>query len=54
MSTDATGGPHTPSVEEKARYEQAKKELVIALNKKRAMDRQLVCLSLDSNNVFAG
>jgi len=36
----ATEGP-APSAEDKARYEAAKKELIMALTKKRAIDKQL-------------
>ena len=34
----------TPSAEDKAKYDTAKKELLHALAKKRALDKQLVCL----------
>ena len=37
MSNDA------PSAEDKAKYDAAKKELLHALAKKRALDKQLVC-----------
>ncbi len=50
MSTE----PIAPSAEDKARYDAARKELVAALSKKRAVDKSLVCrLKPQSNSLSA-